>query len=161
MGLAHNTNMTSTGSEGIFSSGKHGGDMRHKGVARFHAWISAIPFMVCLTSTSLVHGEAFRNLHQGTAAAGQGDAFAAQADDPSAIFYNPAGMTQLRGIPTVCRHPDSRRVLRLYHSGRAEIQRESRWDDRQSSSEFSILNSQPLQIRHRTLSRPFDRNRVK
>ena len=35
---------------------------------------------------------------QGTAASGQGNAFAAQADDPSALHYNPAGMTQLRGV---------------------------------------------------------------
>jgi len=60
--------------------------------------ISAISLFLCLTSVSLVFGEAFRNLHQGTAATGQGDAFAAQADDPSALFYNPAGMTQLEGV---------------------------------------------------------------
>jgi long-chain fatty acid transport protein len=35
---------------------------------------------------------------QGTAASGMGNAFAAQADDPSALHYNPAGMTQLRGV---------------------------------------------------------------
>lgn len=35
---------------------------------------------------------------QGTAASGQGNAFAAQADDPSALHYNPAGMAQLRGV---------------------------------------------------------------
>lgn len=35
---------------------------------------------------------------QGTAASGQGNAFAAQADDPSALHYNPAGMTQLHGL---------------------------------------------------------------
>ncbi len=34
---------------------------------------------------------------QGSRAAGQADAFTAQADDPSAIFYNPAGLTQLHG----------------------------------------------------------------
>ena len=34
---------------------------------------------------------------QGTAASGMGNAFAAQADDPSALHYNPAGMTQLQG----------------------------------------------------------------
>lgn len=34
---------------------------------------------------------------QGARAGGQGEAFAAQADDPSAIFYNPAGLTQLQG----------------------------------------------------------------
>ena len=35
---------------------------------------------------------------QGAAAAGMGNAFAAQADDASAIHYNPAGMTQLPGV---------------------------------------------------------------
>ena len=35
---------------------------------------------------------------QGTAASGMGNAFAAQADDPSALHYNAAGMTQLRGV---------------------------------------------------------------
>ena len=30
-------------------------------------------------------------------AAGEADAFTAQADDPAAIFYNPAGLTQLQG----------------------------------------------------------------
>lgn len=35
---------------------------------------------------------------QGTSASGQGNAFAAQADDPSALHYNPAGMTQLPGV---------------------------------------------------------------
>jgi long-chain fatty acid transport protein len=34
---------------------------------------------------------------QSAKAAAQADAFTAQADDPSAIFYNPAGLTQLRG----------------------------------------------------------------
>lgn len=33
---------------------------------------------------------------QGAAAAGQGNAFTAQADDPSALYYNPAGISQLR-----------------------------------------------------------------
>jgi long-chain fatty acid transport protein len=35
---------------------------------------------------------------QGTAASGMGNAFSAQADDPSALHYNAAGMTQLRGV---------------------------------------------------------------
>ena len=66
--------------------------------ARFFIRVSALCFFYLLIWTTLVHGEAFRNLHQGTAATGQGDAFAAQADDPSALFYNPAGMSQLKGI---------------------------------------------------------------
>jgi long-chain fatty acid transport protein len=37
---------------------------------------------------------------QSASATAQGGAFAAQADDPSAIFFNPAGLTQLRGIQT-------------------------------------------------------------
>src|SRR3954452_9182821 len=43
------------------------------------------------------HGGAFEVLQQGARASGQAEAFAAQADDPSAIWYNPAGITQLRG----------------------------------------------------------------
>lgn len=35
---------------------------------------------------------------QGAAASAMSNAFAAQADDPSALHYNPAGMTQLHGI---------------------------------------------------------------
>lgn len=45
-----------------------------------------------------VQGAALFNPDQSASAAGQGTAFSAQADDPSAIHYNPAGMTQLRGI---------------------------------------------------------------
>ena len=48
------------------------------------------------TSNSIAGG--FRNPYQTAAANAQGNAFAAQADDASAIFYNPAGMTQLAGI---------------------------------------------------------------
>jgi len=35
---------------------------------------------------------------QGAAASGMSNAFSAQADDPSALHYNPAGMTQLHGV---------------------------------------------------------------
>ena len=45
-----------------------------------------------------VRADGFRNPFQGAAAIAQGNAFAAQADDPTAIFYNPAGMTQLHGV---------------------------------------------------------------
>jgi long-chain fatty acid transport protein len=40
----------------------------------------------------------FRNPDQGARATAQGEAFIAQADDASAVYYNPAGMTQLKGF---------------------------------------------------------------
>ena len=52
-------------------------------------------FLVLLFIPSPVSAEAFRIPEQGAAALGQGNSFAAQADDPSALHYNPAGMTQL------------------------------------------------------------------
>src|SRR5262249_29970570 len=42
---------------------------------------------------------------QGTAASGMSNAFSAQADDPSALHYNPAGMTQLQGVEFMHRIP--------------------------------------------------------
>jgi len=46
---------------------------------------------------SIARGGGIEVPQQGARAAGQADAFTAQADDPSAIFYNPAGLTQLKG----------------------------------------------------------------
>lgn len=48
-----------------------------------------------LSSPGLASG--FRIVDQSPRAIGQADAFVAQADDPSAIYYNPAGLTQIRG----------------------------------------------------------------
>ncbi|WP_455241546.1 OmpP1/FadL family transporter [Petrachloros mirabilis] len=45
-----------------------------------------------------VSAQAPRIQGQGTAASAMGNAFAAQADDASALHYNAAGMTQLRGV---------------------------------------------------------------
>ena len=47
---------------------------------------------------SLTRGGATDVPQQGARASGQAEAFAAQADDPSAIWHNPAGITQLRGF---------------------------------------------------------------
>ena len=47
-----------------------------------------------------VQATGFRLMDQSASAAGQSSAFTAQADDPSAVYYNPAGMTQLRGVQT-------------------------------------------------------------
>jgi long-chain fatty acid transport protein len=49
----------------------------------------------------LGHAQALRFQPQGAAAAGQGNAFAAQSDDASAIHYNPAGLSQVEGVQTV------------------------------------------------------------
>ncbi len=46
----------------------------------------------------MVWADGFRNPFQDSAAIAKGNAFTAQADNPSAIHYNPAGMTQLDGI---------------------------------------------------------------
>lgn len=40
----------------------------------------------------------FRIMDQSASGTGQAGAFTAQADDPSALYYNPAGITQLRGV---------------------------------------------------------------
>ncbi len=57
--------------------------------------------LLALLLIPLLHGicdgAGFAILQQGTAPMGQGNAFVAQADDPSAIFFNPAGITQLKG----------------------------------------------------------------
>ncbi len=42
--------------------------------------------------------DGFRVLDQSASATGQGAAVSAQADDAAAVHYNPAGLTQLRGI---------------------------------------------------------------
>ncbi len=53
---------------------------------------------ICLTQSSIVWADGFRNPFKSASATAQGAAFGAQADDPSAIHYNPAGITQLPGV---------------------------------------------------------------
>ncbi|WP_197492611.1 OmpP1/FadL family transporter [Methylomonas methanica] len=47
---------------------------------------------------SAVMADGFRIAYHSSVAAGQAMAYAAQADDPSALYYNPAGLTQVRGL---------------------------------------------------------------
>ncbi|MBN1273353.1 MAG: outer membrane protein transport protein [Candidatus Aminicenantes bacterium] len=54
-------------------------------------------FMVLFLIYHPCTGQGFSNDNQGTKALGQGNAFTARASDPSAIWFNPAGMTQLKG----------------------------------------------------------------
>lgn len=46
----------------------------------------------------LVFANGFQINEQGAKALGMGGAFVAQADDPSAVYFNPAGITQLEGV---------------------------------------------------------------
>jgi long-chain fatty acid transport protein len=57
--------------------------------------------LVYLLCPSLGHAQALRFQPQGAAATGQGNAFIAQADDASAIHYNPAGLSQANGVQVV------------------------------------------------------------
>ena len=57
-----------------------------------------ITAFIALFSCSPAFADGFRNPFHDAAAMGQGNAFAAQADNASAVFYNPAGMTQLSGV---------------------------------------------------------------
>ena len=59
--------------------------------------VMATAGVFCLTQTAPVMGLGFRNPDQGARATGQGEAFVAQADDPSAVYYNPSGLVQLPG----------------------------------------------------------------
>jgi long-chain fatty acid transport protein len=60
-------------------------------------WL-CISFSSLISNPQSILAEGFRILDQSASATGQGAAFSAQADDPSALHYNPAGMTQLKGI---------------------------------------------------------------
>ena len=54
-----------------------------------------------LLCPALGYAQALRFQPQGATAAGQGNAFVAQADDASAIHYNPAGLSQVNGVQIV------------------------------------------------------------
>lgn len=69
-------------------------------------WLTGRLVIACILLYSLqeptvVSAQALRFQPQGATAAGQGNAFAAQADDASAIHYNPAGLTQVNDIQAV------------------------------------------------------------
>lgn len=67
-------------------------------VWRSFAWVGSLFVMVVYPA--VVFAGAFRVFDQSASATGQSGAFTAQADDPSAVYFNPAGMTQLSGVQT-------------------------------------------------------------
>ena len=60
-------------------------------------WKTLPVFLVLLFTASTSFAAGFRLPEAGAKAMGMGFAFTAQADDPSAIYFNPAGLTQLKG----------------------------------------------------------------
>src|ERR1700676_1119715 len=58
---------------------------------------NALLFGVAILNPLSAHALGFRVPNQDPEAIARGDAFAATADNPSAIYYNPAGITQLEG----------------------------------------------------------------
>lgn len=61
-------------------------------------WLQIAAFWLILVVPSVSQATGFRIFPQSASGAGQADAFVAQSDDSSAIYYNPAGMTQLPGV---------------------------------------------------------------
>ena len=59
--------------------------------------LCSVVMLVVFSFSSNTFAQAIRFQPQGATAAGQGNAFAAQADDASAIHYNPAGLTRVMG----------------------------------------------------------------
>ena len=62
-----------------------------------NVWRAGTVFGALLILSPFVRGGAVDVPQQGARASGQAEAFAAQADDASAIYHNPAGLTQLHG----------------------------------------------------------------
>jgi long-chain fatty acid transport protein len=76
------------------------GRRRVYGTSPSQTWGSAVPILaLCTWALWAPNAGAlgFRIPNQDASAIGRGNAFVATADNPSAIYYNPAGITQLEG----------------------------------------------------------------
>jgi long-chain fatty acid transport protein len=78
--------------------------------SRLASFLGALALTVAWGWPAVSQGAGFAMVQQGTAAMAQGNAFVAEADDPSAIYYNPAGLNQLKRpqayLGTVLNLPD-------------------------------------------------------
>ncbi|MBI9074542.1 MAG: outer membrane protein transport protein [Desulfatibacillum sp.] len=63
---------------------------------KFRLWLCCVVLIVLLLP-GLAFSAAFSIFDQGAKAVAMGNAFVAQADDPTALYYNPAGLVQLEG----------------------------------------------------------------
>lgn len=57
----------------------------------------AVLVFLVMSCVPVIYGAGFSIYEQGTTATGMAGAFAAKADDATAVFYNPAGISQLEG----------------------------------------------------------------
>ena len=72
---------------------------RHSSVGRLVVlWLLSFAALGGFIHPDPGHAQTPRIQGQSSSGSGQGNAFMAQADDASALHYNPAGMTQLRGV---------------------------------------------------------------
>ncbi|MBW1981603.1 MAG: outer membrane protein transport protein [Deltaproteobacteria bacterium] len=61
-------------------------------------WIAGVlGILIMIVCPTLAFANGFAINEQGAKALGMGGAFVAQADDPTAVYFNPAGITQLSG----------------------------------------------------------------
>src|SRR5512139_754459 len=74
-----------------------GGELSPARRGRMRGWRMLAVLLVLLLSASTSFAAGFRLPETGNKANAMGFAFTAQADNPSAIYYNPAGLTQLEG----------------------------------------------------------------
>src|SRR5512139_2724011 len=74
-----------------------GGEVSPSRRGRMRGWRGLAVLLVLLLSASTSFAAGFRLPEAGNKANAMGFAFTAQADNPSAIYYNPAGLTQLEG----------------------------------------------------------------
>jgi long-chain fatty acid transport protein len=89
-------------------------------------WIIMVVAAVLCWNSVKARASGFALVQQGTAAMAQGNAFVADASDASAIYYNPAGLNQLKGVQfysaLILNSPD-----REYHSGGWDAETDHRW----------------------------------